>query len=295
MATKSQKIRVGLFAAIALALLATVVIVFGGMRFWEGKSRYHIVFEGTVYGLEDGALVYFNGMRVGAVDGIGVDPDDLRKVRVTINVRENTPVKIDTKAMLQFAGITGLKVIDLRDGTAAAPRLPEGGTIAAGETVLDKLEKQAETLVDQSTRIMDNANRVMENLVALTDPAKFEGMQEIVGNARLASQNLVRTSEALDGIVRENRIAIRESVEAVEESAKTASAMLDGQVSLLVANANDLVTSLKGMVTSNQGALRAAVFDLRQASRSFKELAREVRQRPSRLLFSRPPSERKLP
>jgi hypothetical protein len=37
------------------------------------------------------------------------------------------------------------------------------------------------------------------------------------------------------------------------------------------------------------------MFDLRQASRSFKELARDVRQKPSRLLFSTTPSERKLP
>ena len=39
----------------------------------------------------------------------------------------------------------------------------------------------------------------------------------------------------------------------------------------------------------------ARIADLRQASRNFKELAREVRQRPSRLLYSSPAPERKLP
>jgi hypothetical protein len=62
-----------------------------------------------------------------------------------------------------------------------------------------------------------------------------------------------------------------------------------------MANASDAVTTLKKLMTANEGPLRAAVFDLRDASRSFKELAREVRQKPSRLLFSTAPSERKLP
>jgi hypothetical protein len=35
--------------------------------------------------------------------------------------------------------------------------------------------------------------------------------------------------------------------------------------------------------------------DLAQASRSFKDLVRDLRQSPSRLLFSKPPPERKLP
>ena len=53
--------------------------------------------------------------------------------------------------------------------------------------------------------------------------------------------------------------------------------------------------SLRGVVRDNGAYLRSSMFDLRQASRSFKELAREVRQRPSRLLFSNSPGERKLP
>ena len=52
---------------------------------------------------------------------------------------------------------------------------------------------------------------------------------------------------------------------------------------------------MKQLITANEGPLRAAVFDLRQASRSFKELARDVREQPSRLLFSDAPGERKLP
>src|SRR5688572_10851002 len=100
MATKSQKIRVGLFTAIAGALIAIVVVVFGGMRFWEDRAPYTIVFDGSVYGLDRGAHVYFNGVRAGSVTDIRMAPGDPRRVQVTIEVRDGTPVREDTRAVM---------------------------------------------------------------------------------------------------------------------------------------------------------------------------------------------------
>ena len=295
MATKAQKIRVGAFVVASVTLLAVVLIVFGGMRFWEKDHHYHIVFSGSVMGLETGAFVYLNGMRVGRVDKIGVDPDDLRRVRVRIALKENTPIHADTKAMLQFAGITGLKIIDLRDGTHGSPELPPGSTIAEGEGVLDKLEKEAKTIADQSRQLMDKANRIVENLVVLTDPKKFEGVETILAHSAAAAQNLEKTSASLDAMVAENRVALKSTLASVENVATSASTMIDTQVTGLLGKAGEFVTGLDNIVRVNEGQLRSAMFDLRQASRNLKEMSREVRQRPSRLLFSSPPTERKLP
>lgn len=295
MTTKAQKVRVGVFVTIAFALLAVVLVSFAGMRFWESRTTYYVVFDGSVMGLQSGANVFLNGMRVGLVDKIEPAPDDLRKVRVKIRVDEDAPVKTDTKAVLQYAGITGLKVIDLRDGTAGAADLPAHATIAEGETLLDEFEKRAKTLADESTELMKRANRVVANVEALTDPRKFDGIDQIVANTRETSEHLAKTSAQLGAMVAENRADLRRSIAAVGETARTATQLIDGQISQLVVNGHDLVSQLKTLVTGNESSLRAAVFDLRQASKNFKELAREVRQRPSRLLFSNAPRERKLP
>ncbi len=302
MATKAQKVRVGIFTAVAGALLAVVLVVFGGMSFWEKQHRYYIVFEDSVMGLENGALVYLNGIKVGAVSGIEVDPADLQKVRVTIEIKDDAHVKSDTQAMLQYAGITGLRVIDLRGGTYASAPLPPGGTIPLGQTVIDRLQQRAETVVDQTQEIMTHANRVVANLATLTDPKDFEGVKEIVVQAKTAAANLAETSATLKAMAAEDRVAIRATIKQVQTtvatvgtSAEHATAMLDGQVTQLVGNANEVLASMKGMVTSSTPLLRSSLYDLRQASRSFKELAREVRQKPSRLFFSDAPGERKLP
>jgi len=290
MTSKAQSIRVGLFATATLVLVALVLIVFGGFRFWETSDRYRIVFDSSVIGLEPGAVVYLNGIKVGTVDSLAVEPSDLRKVAVAIDVEPGTPIRTDTRAMLQYAGITGLKVIDLRDGsTAAAPLLP-GGEIPAGTGLLDKLEARAQAIVEQSAALMDRAMVLTDNLIAVTEPA------------RLAATNLAELSGSLKGMIDENRAGLRQSVVTLRQSlaafgdaANGASQLVDGQVAQLVVNAGDAVSSFRKLLTANEGTLRAAVFDLREASRSFKELARDVRQKPSRLLFSNAPEERKLP
>ncbi|HEU0030579.1 MAG TPA: MlaD family protein [Kofleriaceae bacterium] len=291
-ATKAQKIRVGIFTAVSIALLAVVLIVFGGLRFWKKHDSYRIQFTGSVYGLEKGAPVHLNGIRVGVVDDIGLAADDLKKVEVKITVDRGTQIHTDTRAVMQYAGITGLKVIDLRDGTHATPLLPAGSLIPEGETTLDRFERQAKQIVDQSTEVMQRANKVMDNLVAITDPTEY---RELVHSAKLTAANLSDTSAQLKSMVGENRVALRQSIEAVRDTARSASQVMDGQVTQLLANAGDFVSELKSFVRDNQGTLRAAMFDLRQASRNFKDLSREVRQRPSRLIYSSPPSERKLP
>ena len=120
MAAKAQHIRIGLFATVTLVLLGVVLIVFGGLRFWEHADHYRIVFDTSVIGLEPGAEVYMNGIKVGTVSGLEVPPEDIRKVSVAIKLNHGTPIHADTVAMLNMAGITGLKVIDLQGGTVKA-------------------------------------------------------------------------------------------------------------------------------------------------------------------------------
>lgn len=304
MQAKAQKIRVGLFAAGTLFLIGVVLIVFGGMRFWEKADHYRIVFDESVIGLENGAEVYMNGIKVGAVKGIEIAPDDIRKVAVTIKIKGGTPIHADTHAMLQYAGITGLKIIDLRDGTSASPTLPPGSKIAVGTGALDKLQHQANQLVDQTAElmkqtgdvmtraggVMDRASALTDNLLAVTEPAK------------LAATNLAEMSGSLKAMVDENRVALRGTMASLSQTAGSANnmikgtnALITGQASQLFANAGGVVSDLKKLLGANEGPLRAMVFDLREASRSFKELGRDLRQRPSRLLFSNEPSERKLP
>jgi phospholipid/cholesterol/gamma-HCH transport system substrate-binding protein len=275
MPSRNRKITAGLFAIGAAALVAFAALAFGGMRVLRGGAIYRVEYAGTVYGLVDGANVYMSGVRVGTVEGIEVSPDDPRRVRVRIVVRGGTPVRTDTVAMLQLAGITGLKIIDLRGGSPGAPPLLSGSTIPPGETVLDKLEQRAEDLADQTAALMARSNQILDNVAKVTDP-----QGELFQAATRSATELAAAGATLRAIIGENRASLRRSIDAIGHTAR---------------GADDVIAQLKSMIGANGPALRAAMLDLRQASRSLKDLAREVRQRPSRLLFSGAQRERRMP
>ena len=98
-----------------------------------------------------------------------------------------------------------------------------------------------------------------------------------------------------------------ERADRIEASAETAMANLAtitdpkqftalvGQSRAAIAELAHATSAIRGVVDDNRAPLRSAIADLRTASRSFKDLAREVREQPSRILISSPKGDRKLP
>lgn len=299
MTTKRTHIRVGVFVIAAAALGVLVVLAFGGMRFFEHRDHYAVEFHDSVLGLESGATVSFDGLEVGRVDSIEVSPTDLSAVRVEFSVKRGTPVHTDTIAFVSMAGLTGLKTIDLKGGSLATPLMKRGGVLQAGQGTLDKIEARAEQLVDQSAKLMEQARnvvetsqRVAENLNAVTDP---KPIQAILHNAETTTRTLQAASFGVAAMVAEDRASIHDALGSLDAASHSANDLMANQVHQLVGNANDLVADLRSIVQGNGSEMRAAMIDLRQASQSIAALTREVRDRPSRLLFSPTPKDRKLP
>jgi ABC-type transporter Mla subunit MlaD len=267
--TRKQKIRLGIFAVSTIVLLVAVLVIFAGMRFWEHEDEYLVDIDGTVLGLDKGSDVLLNGVRVGSVSGVHISPDDMSKVRVTLSVKDGTPIKSDTRAQLVMRGVTGIKVIDLRGGTDEAAALNPGSRIPEEKSQLDKLVERADDIADRTTQVLETAQRALDSAA--------------------------RVGDQLEGMVAENRALVRGAFSSVNGAAKSATRLMDGQLKDMVTNASELVGDMSGVIKQNQGQLRAALADLRRASGNFKEMSRELRQRPSGLLFSKPPADRRLP
>jgi phospholipid/cholesterol/gamma-HCH transport system substrate-binding protein len=286
MTTKRTHIRVGIFVIAAAALAAIVVLSFGGIRFFEHRDHYAVEFHDSVLGLESGASVSFDGLEVGRVDNIAVSPTDLSAVRIEFSVKRGTPVHTDTVAFVSMAGLTGLKTIDLRGGALNTPMMKRGGVLQAGQGTLDKIEARAEQLVDQSQKMMEQAGHVVD-----TAQQVAQNLQD----AELTTRTLQLASVGVATMVAEDRASLHDALASLDAASHSANDLMANQVHQLVGNANDLVADLRSIVQGNGSEMRAAMIDLRQASQSIAELSREVRDRPSRLLFSPTPKDRKLP
>ena len=127
METKANYVVTGLFT------LAVIVGAFGFLYWFQRagdrghETAYRVVFTGSVAGLNTGSDVTFNGIRVGQVAGLTLDPQDPRKVVALLKVKSAVPVRADTKAGLVFQGLTGLAEVSLSGGSAKAEPLSGKG------------------------------------------------------------------------------------------------------------------------------------------------------------------------
>jgi phospholipid/cholesterol/gamma-HCH transport system substrate-binding protein len=184
------------YVLIGSFVIAAIAAVFGFV-YWmhntaglQARSLYRIRFENTVSGLLSGAAVLFNGIRVGEVTDLRLDPEDPLRVTVTIAVATGTPVRADTHVGLDFQGLTGTPVVTLQGGT------PGGSPWTAPPDGVPMLV--AEPAAGQSmTQAAREALRHLDTL--LTENA--EPLRNTVANLNTFSGALARNSDRLDGIV----------------------------------------------------------------------------------------------
>lgn len=125
---------------------------------------YRIPFKESVSGLVRGEIVKYRGVDLGAVKAMALDESDLRIVDVTVNLRKEAPIKIDTKATLKFKGITGGMFVELTGGTPKSETLL--AATAAGQTPVIASEKSS------LTTAMDQLPRVTEKFGVIEEQAK---------------------------------------------------------------------------------------------------------------------------
>src|SRR5271165_2527004 len=123
METRANYFIVGVFVLGVLGLLL-------GFIYWtkndaSGSSgrNYAVIFDGSVQGLAESSPVLFNGIRFGVVRTIELVPEDTRKVRVLITVRDETPVRANSHARISHQGLAGLVAMEITPGTPDAAML----------------------------------------------------------------------------------------------------------------------------------------------------------------------------
>jgi phospholipid/cholesterol/gamma-HCH transport system substrate-binding protein len=136
-------------------------------NFAGGGKRYTIVFDSSVAGLTTGSSVGFNGIRVGEVQSFALDPEDARKVRVLISVRDDTPVRQNSRASIQSMGLTGGSGIQITPGTPETPFL-----VATAEDPVPVIRSEAgagQGVFEAGSAALNNANVFISKLNALLD------------------------------------------------------------------------------------------------------------------------------
>ena len=128
METKANYVLIGFFTLLVLAGVFGFVHWFRASTVTATRANYHVVFTGSVGGLQKGSTVEFNGVRIGEVANLQLDKRDPKRVIATISVDSNVPIRKDTYVRLEFTGLTGVASVALKGGDPLAGRCRKGPT-----------------------------------------------------------------------------------------------------------------------------------------------------------------------
>jgi phospholipid/cholesterol/gamma-HCH transport system substrate-binding protein len=294
METRANYVVIGLFT------LAVVVGVFGFVYWFQNigstgeRSYYRIVFDGSVSGLRTGGTVLFNGIRVGEVTDLTLNPQKPQQVVATIAVDKSVAVRSDTQISMEFQGLTGIASLSLKGGSPATPALtgskdnppvlvaPPGATADVTQTAREVLRK----LDDFLTENQKSLHSAIENIDKFTATLSknSEHIDSALANIDKFSDVLAKNSNRIDHIAAglENLTGGPDGkggeINAAAHSIRTLADHLDTRTAEITANVNRLATSgtrqIDALSTNAQRTLSTI-------NRAVENLDRN----PSRLIF----------
>lgn len=269
MITKSQKIRLGIFVFVAVALLLILLSLVIGSKFLEKRDIYYIAYKDvSVSGLDIGSAVKYHGIRVGRIEELKVDTEDITRVIVKISVKEKTPIKSDVKAVISAVGITGLKLIELVGGTTEAETLKPNSFIESGPSVFEEITGKAEI-------ISEKLEIVLNNLAEITKEANQRKVEKILTNINiLLSENREPITNTLSNLDSISFYAIQFTKSASEAVEKLNTILHSEELQNLLANSEEFSSKLaKVDISTTIEELNDAI---KQANDAFLHIDRTV-------------------
>lgn len=290
---------VGAFVlALGAALIAAALWLASGGGTKRAYETYLALADESVAGLNLNAPVKLNGVDVGEVRGIQLDPTNPERVRLSFAIERGTPVKQDTVAVLKTQGLTGIAYVELSGGTRDSPALravaPESYPVIRTKpslsarlenvltTVLAKLDSTTATidaLLSAENRRAFSSTLADIAVLSHTLAARKDTLDAGIAGAARTFANTERVTAQLGPVVER----IGRSAEAVEKLGNEAAA-----ASLSARHTVDaLGAEVQRASAETLPQLQRLIGELNDLSASMRRLAEQTERNPASLLFGR--------
>lgn len=242
-----QAVKVGIFAFIALALLAWFILRIEDVRLFEPPGERLAADFTSVAGLDDKAAVRVAGVRVGRVDGISLVD---RKARVGLLLDQSLDLTEGTSARLASSGLLGERYVELVPGPASAPLLPEGAVVP-GETPVT---------VDEAIAQLSEVGKSVQRLTGSME-GSLAG-----GNLDRLLDNLAITAEEIRKLVETNRAEVSSTI----HNFNLASGTLAEELPKLSQQMQGLMAQITEVLAENRGQLQGSLANVQDLTERMK-------------------------
>ncbi len=301
METKVNYVLVGAFVLVlSTALIAGILWLASGGGFQKQYDLYLALFDESVAGLNLNASIKYNGVDVGRVQDISLDPNNPEVVRLTFAIEHGTPIRQDTEAMLKTQGLTGIAYIELDSGprdspllqAAASGKLPvirtKPSLSARLETVLVKVLAKLDTTSDSVNKVLSE-----ENIAAL---------KSTLADLSVMTHTLAKRKDSIDAGITDAARTLDNSaritaqlgplLDKLDRSAEAVRKMADetARTSVSAAKAIDSVgADAKRFTADTLPELQGLIGEMNVLTASLRRFVQETNHNPRGFLFGRNP------
>ena len=290
---------VGLFVLVLGAvLIAGVLWLASGGAFQKKYDLYLAIEDESVAGLNLNAPVKYNGVDVGKVREIRLDPGNPERVNLLFAIERGTPIKEDTVAVLKTQGLTGIAYVELSGGARDAPPLvatagnqypiirTKPSLSARLENVLTSVLAKLDSTSNNINSILSDENRAAFKsaladiaTVAHTIAARKDTLDAGIANAARTFENASRATARAGPVI--DRVG--RGAEAVEK--------MGNEVARASASAGKTVDSVgadvKRFTAETLPELERLLGELSVLTTSLRRLSEQTERDPRGLLFGR--------
>ena len=318
MSNRWSEVRVGAFVLIALGIFVAGSLWIAGSGMFRPRGVSYTVLLTDSAGLQPGDRVRVAGVPVGRIRSLELRTGEAWPVKMEISVGSEIGLHTDSSAGIATEGLLGVPFLQIDSGTAEAPALEPGGTIAGvGSSGINdalagvgELSEQAremfleatnllKTVSKEVTPVLDGLERMLseenaQNLAALLETtnktvkeagprlsALMTRLDGLAGEAETTLADIPDLTEKLGGLVDDLRAAMGTDGERVATLLDTATRSFD--------SADRTLSSVAG----SQHELEVMLSDLQVAVAHLKAFTQLLNERPYSLIRMKLPPDRK--
>ena len=252
METRASYILVGTFVLGLIGAMIGIAIWLAGIEFDKTPTRYLSFFTGDVTGLSVGSTVRYRGVPVGSVRDVRLDPGNVERVRVLMEISPDTPVKADTVAQLNLQGITGVAFVQLTGGTQAAGLLRPTDQVPL--PVIASRPSVFQRVITRLPEIIEKIDQAAAGLAALFNEKNMASLTSTLESIDRAGKSIAQESGQVGTLMRE----ARDAASALGEAGKNVSALavsLERETAPLSREAITSMTEFRETMTAMRGAI----------------------------------------
>lgn len=190
---------VGAFVIILITAIVLAIIWLSADLSTENYLIYKVYMKESVSGLNRDSPVEYNGVHIGSVASIKINPQNPKFVDLLLRIKQGTPVTRGTRAKLDVRALSGVAFIQLEDkGTDMTPLKALPGD---KYPVIDTIPSFFLRLNDVLTQLNDSFRKITDTFGLLFDKENLHSLKSSFKNIDEFTTTLSKNRKKFETII----------------------------------------------------------------------------------------------